>query len=80
MKLYTENQLRNAIQHATFSENIMIESIILDSLTPIELPTIDHIVAKSKENPDDPDIGNQERIGFIAGAKWMLDKIQKHKK
>ena len=43
MKLYTEIQVRNAIRHATFSENIRLESIVIDLLRPIELPSDEEI-------------------------------------
>jgi hypothetical protein len=70
MKLYTENQVRNAIQHATFSENIRLESIAIDFLRPIELPS-DEEIDKAMFPLMDPLV----KDGFIEGAKWMRDKL-----
>jgi hypothetical protein len=79
MKLYTEEQVREAIKMARSSYNIFTTSVtfmyaqyeILANLTPIELPSNEEI---------------EERIGFEypatyqnafkEGAKWMRDKIQ----
>ena len=71
MKLYTEQQLRNAIKQATFSDNIKLESIIIDFLTPIELPSDGEI-----DSTMFPFMAPLVKAGFIEGAKWMRDKIQ----
>ena len=75
MKLYTENQVRNAIQHATFSKNIRFESIVIDFLTPIELPSDGEI-----DNTMFPLMDPLVKAGFIEGAKWMRDKLTSNTK
>ena len=66
MKLYTEEQVINALKlahsHITSLQNI------IDRLTPIELPTDDEIENKSKH------WGYAWEI-YYKGAKWMRDKI-----
>jgi hypothetical protein len=66
MKLYTEKQLERAMD--LYKRNVS-KNRIVESLTPIELPT-------------DEEIENYARQSglvhpFISrGAKWMRDKIQ----
>ena len=82
MKLYTEEQVRHAIKMARSSYNIFTTPFIynqdevLQQLTPIEPPSDEEIIAKSKQEPDNSDIETAARIGYVAGAKWMRDKIQ----
>ena len=71
MKLYTEEQVRQAIKmadkyhHILESEEIEIVSI----LEPIELPSDEEIYEAS--------IGQCTFMpSYIAGAKWMRDKIK----
>lgn len=68
MKLYTQEQLERGMDLA--NRNVSKKSII-ESLTPIELPTHDEIW----------EAGNNEELNskqhaFVRGAKWMRDKIQ----
>lgn len=75
-KLYTEEQVRKAINLAQKCENdcggvyfYCTETEVIDELTPIELPTEEDI---EKEFT----IGNQIFTDRIVGAKWVLDKIK----
>lgn len=73
MKLYTEQQLREAIEMAR--EGIRSKDSIIDTLNfmkpPIELP-IDEEIKKEMEfdwlDPDD--------VAYLGGAIWLRDKIQ----
>jgi hypothetical protein len=73
MKLYTEEQLSIAINVA--KANPEQSYLILCMLKPIEIPSDNEIVDKSKQEPDNSDIQTASRIGYVAGAKWMRDKI-----
>ena len=66
MKLYTENQVRRAINLALDSPTHA--NLVIDHLTPIELPSDDYIEDYANDNT--------ESISFVNGAKWMRDKIQ----
>ena len=74
MKLYTEEQVKHAIQMARASQNLFTTPFIydkyeiLEQLTPIELP--------SDEEIDDRSYSDEQEKGFRNGAKWMRDKIQ----
>jgi hypothetical protein len=82
MKLYTQQQLETAIMTAyiaTINEPIEIEvvfSVVMNELTPIELPTDEEI----EEYVDSAGYWGgwspQYFEGIIEGAKWMRDKIQ----
>ena len=71
MKLYTVEQMRDAIKMAR--NGARSEDNIIDSLNfikpPIELPSDEEIVKDSKYK-------SLAGIGWIEGAKWMRDKIQ----
>ena len=78
MKLYTEEQLRQALWQTEhpFSDGKHVDEII-DSLTPIELPTDEEIGELRDEHiPIDEEDMWSERLYFTLGAKSMLDKIQ----
>ena len=72
MKLYTEEQVKMAIQMADkYNYLITLEECgILNQLTPIELPS-DEEIEKIYEGR----VG-VIRYAFIRGAKWMRNKIQ----
>lgn len=72
MKLYTENQVRNAIKYATFSENIRFESIVIDFLTPIELPSDGEIMQVALENTNNIN----EQVSFNNGAVYICKLIE----
>jgi hypothetical protein len=75
MKLYTEEQLKEAIMMARITQGVFAtpffcdEHEVFEKLTPIELPTDEEII----------DIYN-ELVNFdtdwITGAIYMRDKIQ----
>jgi hypothetical protein len=74
MKLYTQEQLERAMDLA--NRNVNKKSII-ESLTPIELPSNDEIDEESPYVPDDASIDFwSHKEGFVDGAKWMRNKIQ----
>ena len=76
MKLYTEDQLRQALWQTEhpFSDGKHVDEII-DSLTPIQLPTDEEIEEfshlKYMEVED-----SRWFEPLQVGAKWMRDKIQ----
>ncbi len=79
MKLYTEEQVKEIYFKGVHNGRLHIEGKCSDEvelLTPIELPSDEEIIAKSKEEPDNSDIETAARIGYVAGAKWMRNKIQ----
>lgn len=64
MKLYTEEQVYDAISKAfRYKSNIEI----LNSLTPIELPTDEEIEERAERNVN--------KYSFIDGVEWLKDKI-----
>jgi hypothetical protein len=70
VKLYTQEQLERGMDLA--NRNVSKKSI-LESLTPLELPSDDEIreVIKPFQNEmDDFD------LGFRNGVQWLRDKIQ----
>jgi anaerobic ribonucleoside-triphosphate reductase len=87
MKLYTEEQIRQAFRngflYAKFNE--INENQFIDYfLVPIELPNNEEIKEMSKpyiEHINTMVHADLERdgylgVGFIAGAKYVIDKIQ----
>jgi hypothetical protein len=66
MKLYTEEQVRRLLKYLTLSSP-SVDGYI-ERLTPIELPSDEEIIDNA---PDD----TLPLVEFIAGAKWMRDKI-----
>ena len=72
MKLYTESELLKAMSYArSYDANwVMTENEILKLITPIELPSDEHIynILRGKKM-------FEKDWGFIEGAKWMKDKI-----
>ena len=79
MKLYTEQQLETAIMTAyiaTLDKPIEIEVVyymLMNELTPIELPSDEEIEEMGK----DVIVYNDTKRGwFVEGLKFMRDKIQ----
>jgi hypothetical protein len=78
MKLYTEEQVRksfyngiryaSSIHLASFSEQNKYVDKIIDTLTPIELPSDEEIEEESSK-------WKAPGQAFRGGAKWMRDKI-----
>jgi hypothetical protein len=82
MKLYTEEQVKMAIQMADkYNYLITLEECgILNQLTPIELPS-DEGIKKIMELDDmEFDEFDPYHVSHLDGAKWMRDKIQGGKK
>ena len=63
MKLYTEEQVRKAINDAYWCCSKLEVECVFDKLTPIELPS-------------DEEICKLIGIEWWEGAKWMRNKIQ----
>ena len=67
MKLYTEEQVKLAMQLATFTDDTYNQ--VLEKLTPIELPSdeeIDELLERKS---------SVNLLGFITGVKWMKEQI-----
>jgi len=77
MKLYTEEQVREAIKMAR--EGVRSEDNIINSLNfikpTIELPSDEEIDEKAFQVPYD-NTKDFYDLQFIKGAKWMRDKIK----
>jgi hypothetical protein len=77
VKLYTEEQVLQIIGNLNREYFVTPEELLEEmKLTPIELPSDEEIVQRSKEEPENSNIETAARIGYVAGAKWMRDKIQ----
>ena len=68
MKLYTEEQVRIAIDIALNGINQYYTPII-DRIKPIELPSDEEIRAKGWEDAVEDD------LAFYVGAKWLKEHI-----
>jgi hypothetical protein len=76
MKLYTEEQVRKAIDF--FLSDKTKKDKIVETLTPIELPSDEEIEAsKFPLNSPEQELWNG---GYEEGAKWMRNKIQGYNK
>ena len=67
MKLYTEEQVRKAIDF--FLSDETKKDKIIETLTPIELPSdeeIDELLERKS---------SVNLLGFITGVKWMKEQI-----
>jgi hypothetical protein len=80
MKLYTEEQVKNAIQmvakHRYLFESE--ENEIINLLSPIELPSDEEIREERLLQFPDSEYVNRanDRLAFYCGAKYVLNKIQ----
>jgi hypothetical protein len=74
MKLYTEEQVKNAIQMAAILRYLFDseENEIINLLSPIELPTDEEICVQFENYSENWEI----RHALQFGAKWMRDLIQ----
>ena len=76
MKLYTELEVRKAIKADNWTHS---ENQILESLTPIELPSDEEIEQYATfAFPDAEKIGGETYTayrGMKSGAKWMKEQI-----
>ena len=71
MKLYTEEQVRKAINDAYWCCSKLEVECVFDKLTHIELPSDEEIVEQGNLIKD----SSMQSI-YILGAKWMRDIIQ----
>ena len=75
MKLYTEEQVRMAIM-VLCELNSLKENVIMDSLTPIELPSDEEIEKALPDGFPHSDGYDAGKIcGFEDGAKWLKEQI-----
>jgi hypothetical protein len=81
MKLYTEEQVLNALRLA--HSHIKPLQYVVDTLTPIELPSdeeIDNELFYQKQvmnpYPTEEYAYTAYEKGFMEAAKWMRDKIR----
>jgi hypothetical protein len=72
VKLYTEEQVLRGIVLARLHEYSHSQEELLGLLTPLELPS-DEEIKESMGHYDESDTDDE---AFLAGAKWMRDKIQ----
>lgn len=85
MKLYTEEQVKRAIDIADDNPDLFEYDEILSKLTPIELPSDDLILAQAKDVYSDPMIwapGEQliRCAVYEHGAHWVIDQIKQQAK
>jgi hypothetical protein len=77
MKLYTEEQVREAIKKRTtprYDKDVkywLNTDQVIQELTPIQLPIEEEIWDKADE-----ELSGVRHYAFMRGAKWMRDKIQ----
>jgi hypothetical protein len=78
MKLYTEEQVKMAIQMADkYNYLITLEECgILNQLTPIELPSDEEIKKMMELDGMEFDEFDPYDVSYLGGATWMRDKIQ----
>jgi hypothetical protein len=81
MKLYTEEQVFKAIQMADKYHYLITseECDIVNSLTPIELPSDEEIEKESFDlyaNHNTYSLNVRQYKAFKRGAKFVIDKIQ----
>jgi hypothetical protein len=78
MKLYTEEQVKNAIQMAAKHRYLFEseENEIINLLSPIELPSEEEIYIEAKSKRDNIKKLPFDSASFIFGAMWLKDKIQ----
>lgn len=72
MKLYTEEQLRQAMDGFYDCDCTMDD--IINRLNPIELPS-DEEIEKLQDNNDNYDDYDFYDTGFKQGVKWMKEQI-----
>ena len=82
MKLYTEEQVRQTFRNGFLyaMSNQLNEDAIVDSLTPIELPSDEEIGKEMDKLPfikhvDDGLYNDGQLIGFELGANWIKEQI-----
>ena len=69
MKIYTEESVKRAmLEYSSYSKPTMIQ--VIDTLTPIELPSDDEMANASNHCKD-----GQVKAGFLRGVLWMKEQI-----
>jgi hypothetical protein len=77
MKLYTEEQVREAMKEARYSFSTYKDyDKILESITPIELPSDEEIENEALNRHKEFNSFIVRFKFFNEGAKWMRDKIE----
>ena len=83
MKLYTEEQVRQAFRNGFIYANLneVNENQTINSFTPIELPSDEEIEQYIKSFPytkhlDDGQYNDGVIVGAELAIQWMRDKIQ----
>ena len=71
MKLYTEEQVRKAINDAYWCCSKLEVECVFDKLTPIKLPTDDEIKKEMEYDEFDP-----YDVAYFGGLSYMRDLIQ----
>lgn len=76
MKLYTEEQVKQMIDAA--HNGIYFYDDILKKHTPIELPSDEEIREERLLQFPDSEYANRanDRLAFLCGAKYVINKIQ----
>jgi len=81
MKLYTEEQVKRAIHIKSNNIDLLTSDDILDSLTPIELPSEEEIKNEAKKYTESTLDNDPIRImTFIQSAKWVIEQIKQQGK
>ena len=80
MKLYTEEQVRKAVMIAE-NQKIGFTTIVIEHLTPIELPSDEEIEQYLKSFPytkhlDDGQYNDGKIVGAELAIQWFRNKIQ----
>lgn len=78
MKLYTKEQVREAIDKSKYSRYMFEDekNKLINSLTPIELPSAKEIQEYINSTPYYGDCTPAYRLGIKDGAKWLKNLIQ----
>jgi hypothetical protein len=84
MKLYTEEQVRQAFRSGELNEGCTALQVniddFIDSLNPIELPTNEEIEKSAEYFSDNHSIYDTAKddtlYGFREGAKWVMKRIK----
>lgn len=87
MKLYTEEQVKRAIDIADDNTDLLEYSEIISELTPIELPSDEDIDKKNQEifgKDYIVDMGTNLKYAYLdafeVGAKWVIEQIKQQDK
>jgi hypothetical protein len=96
MKLYTEEQVKEAIKLARVQKSkdfktwfVNEEDVIMSGLTPIELPSDEEAAERlypikntgSMFMPNRDEVNNiYKQEGFMEGAKWVINHIKQQDK